>query len=81
MNRNTLLKFSLITLIAGIVILAITFYTFHFVTDTGLTLTFHEEAGKPFVSELLGDLGVTMIGASVLSFIGAFVFFKKDKEN
>ena len=80
MNKKNLLKFSLICLICGIVILGIAFYTFHFVTDSGLTLTWHEEAGKPFVTELIGDLGVIMIGASVISLISSFVFFKKEKK-
>lgn len=78
MNRRTLLKFALITFVVGVAVLGIAFYTFHFVTDAGLTLTWHEEAGKPFVTELIGDLGVTMIGSSILSLIGAFVFCKKE---
>ena len=80
MNRRTLLKFALITFIIGVAALVTAFYTFHFVTDAGLTFTWHEEAGKPFVTELIGDIGATMIGASLLSLIGAFVFYKKDSE-
>ena len=81
MTKKTLLKFSLITLIIGVLMLAITFYTFHFVTDSGLTLTWHDEAGKPFVTEMLGNFGVLMVGASTLSLIGSFVFFNKDDKN
>ena len=61
MNKKNLLKFSLITLVIGIVVLAIAYFFFHFVTDEGITLIWHEEAGKPFVQVrtelLLGSKG------------------------
>ena len=56
MNKKNLLKFSLITLVIGIVVLAIAYFFFHFVTDEGITLIWHEEAGKPFVTDLIGSL-------------------------
>ena len=79
MNKKTLLKFSLINLIIGLVIFAISYFTFHFVTDEGITLTWHPEAGKPFVTDMIAQLGVLFIFASAISFIASIVFFKKGK--
>ena len=52
--RKNFLKLSLITFIVGVVFLALSFFVFHFVTDAGITSVWHEEAGKPFITELLG---------------------------
>lgn len=79
MNRKNLLKLSLITLIIGLIVLAIAYYFFHFVTDDGFTLTFHEKAGKPFVTDLIGFFGVLFIWSSAMSLISALIFFKKEK--
>ncbi len=79
MNKKTLLKFSLINLIIGLIVLIIAFFFFHFVTDSGITLIFQKEAGKPFVTLLIGIFGVLFIFASAISFISALVFFNKDK--
>ncbi len=73
-----LLKLSLITFILGAVILTISYFFFHYVTDTGLTFIKQAEAGKPFVTELIADLGVLFIFASGMSFIMSFIF-KKDE--
>ena len=78
MNKKNLLKLSLITLIIGLAVLAIAYYFFHFVTDDGFTLTFHEEAGKPFVTDLIGFFGVLFIWGSAMSLIFALVFFKEE---
>ena len=75
MNKSKLLKFSLISLIIGAAVLVIAFFFFHFVTDTGITAVFQKEAGKPFVTELIGDLGVLFIFTSAVSALGAVVFF------
>lgn len=79
MNKKNLLKLSLITLIIGLIVLSIAYYFFHFVTDDGFTLTFHEEAGKPFVTDLIGFFGVLFIWSSAMSLILALVFFKEEK--
>ena len=79
LNRHTLFTLSLITLALGIVLLGLAYYFFHFVTDEGLTLTFHEEAGKPFVADLIGQLGVLFIFAAAASLIAAFVLCDKEK--
>ena len=76
--KNKLLKLSLILLICAIVILAFAYYFYHFVTDEGFTLTFHKEPGKPFIADMIGDLGVLFIFGSAVSFISSFVFFDKE---
>lgn len=79
MNNKSLKKFSLITLIIGLVVLVIAFFFFHFVTDTGITTVFQQEAGKPFVTLLIGIFGVLNVFVSLISFISAIIFFPKDK--
>ena len=79
LQRKTLFKFSLILLAIGLAVLAIAYYCFHFVTDEGLTLTFHEEAGKPFVTDMIGQLGTLFLFSSAMSAICALVFFEEEK--
>ena len=79
-TRQRLLKLSLICLVIGVAVLLIAYFFFHFVTDDGITLTWHPEAGKPFVSELLGDLGVLFIFTSALGSLSSFVFFDGKEE-
>ena len=75
MTKKKLLKLSLITLIIGLCVLAIAYFFFHFVTDDGITFTWHPEAGKPFVTDMIGQLGVLFLFSSAMSAICAFVFF------
>ncbi len=79
LNRHTLFTFALITLAIGLVLLGIAYYFFHFVTDDGLTLVFHEEAGKPFVTMLIGVFAVHFVAASALSALIALIFFDTAK--
>ena len=80
MTKKKLLKLSLITLLIGLAILAIAYYFFHFVTDSGFTLEWHPEAGKPFVTDMIGQLAVLFLFASSMSVISALVFFGKDEK-
>ncbi len=73
--KKKFLKLSLITLIVGVVFLILAFFTFHFVTDEGITLVWHPEAGKPFVTELIGDFGVLNLAVSFVSMLTAYIFF------
>ena len=77
--RKKLLKFSLISFICSAVVFAINYFFYHFVTDEGITFTFHEEAGKPFVADLIGQFGVLFIFAAAASLIAAFVLCDKEK--
>ena len=76
--RKKLFKFSLCQFIISAVVLAINYFFFHFVTDDGITFTFHEEAGKPFVADLIGQLGVLFLFGAAVSLIAAFIFFPKE---
>ncbi|MBQ8414666.1 MAG: hypothetical protein IJX58_05435 [Clostridia bacterium] len=39
------------------------------------------EAGKPFVADLIGNLGVLFIFGSVVSLLCAFIFFDKNNRS
>ena len=80
MTQKKLYKFSLINLAIGIAVLAISFFFFHFVTDTGITTVFQKEAGKPFVTMLIGVFGVLYVFASAISALAALVFFEKSNK-
>ena len=79
MTRKKLFKLSLITLAIGVGLLAIAYFFFHFVTDSGITFTWHPEAGKPFVTDMIGQLAVLFLFASSMSAISALVLF--DEKN
>ena len=80
MNKK-LLKLSLICFIIAAFVLAFDYFFFHYVTDTGFTSIKQEEAGKPFVTDLIGQFGVLFLFTSVLSLIIAFVFKDKYETN
>ena len=81
MTKQQLHKLALISLMIGVVVMLLTFYCFHFVTDDGFTLTYHEEAGKPFVTDMLGIFGVLFIFSSAMCMLISYVRFggKKDQ--
>ncbi|MBR2972013.1 MAG: hypothetical protein IKC61_03700 [Clostridia bacterium] len=79
MTRKKLFKLSLITLAIGVGLLAIAYFFFHFVTDSGVTFTWHPEAGKPFVTDMIGQLAVLFLFASSMSALSALVLF--DEKN
>ncbi len=77
--RKKLLKMSLITFVIAVAVLIIAYFFFHYVTDSGITLVRQEEAGKPFVTDLIGQFGVLFLFSSVISLISAFVFGDKQE--
>ena len=79
MTKQKLFKLSLITLAIGLGLLAIAYFFFHFVTDSGITFTWHPEAGKPFVTDMIGQLGTLFLFASAMSAISALIFFEEEK--
>ncbi len=80
MKRHKLLKLAAILALIGAAVFVINYFFFHFVTDEGITTVWHPEAGKPFVADLIGTLGVMFLFTSVLSLISAFVLCDKDDE-
>ena len=78
MNKTNLRKFALYCLIIGLIVFVISFFMFHFVTDEGITTVFQKEAGKPFVTNMVANLGVLFVFTSIISFIASFIFFKEE---
>ena len=76
--KKKFLKLSLITGIVGLAFLILAFFTFHFVTDAGITLIWHEEAGKPYVTELIGDFAIINIAVSFVSLLISQIFFREN---
>ena len=72
-------KLSIISFTIGAIILLLTFFCFHYVTDDGITLVWHEEAGKPFVTYMLGVFGVLFVFCSVISLLITIIFIEKEK--
>jgi hypothetical protein len=79
MTKKKLLKLSLVCLIIGLAVLAIAYFFFHFVTDDGITLVWHPEAGKPFVTDMIGQLGTLFLFSSAFSAVSAVIFFDEEK--
>ena len=72
MKRN-FQKLSLVSFISSAVVFAINYFFFHFVTDEGISLVWQPEAGKPFVADLIGQLGVLFIFGSIVSLLCAYI--------
>ena len=81
MNKKTMNKLSLILLIGGLVFLVLAYFCFHYVTDDGITLTWHPEAGKPFVTILIGFFGVNCLFGSALAALSSYLFFPAEKKD
>lgn len=77
--EKKLLKLSLVSFITAIVLFGIAFYFFHFVTDSGFTLTYHKESVKPFVTDLIGQLAVLFLFTSIISLVIRKIFFVNNK--
>ena len=60
------------------VIMVISYFFYHFVTDTGISLTWNEEPGKPFVANMIANLGVMFLFGSITS---VFLALLQDKED
>ena len=80
MNKKNLLKVSRITLVIGLVVLAIAYFFFHFVGDEGIR-EWRPEAGKPFVTDMIGQLGVLFLWSSAMSLILALTLFTDNKSD
>ena len=79
MNKKNLLKVALITLIIGLVVLAIAYFFFHFVGDEGIR-EWQPEVGKPFVTDLIGTFGVLFLWSSAMSLILALTVYNDKKK-
>ena len=77
--KNKLLKLSLWMLIVAAFVFVVNYFFFHFVTDSGISLTWNTEPGKPFVSNLIGNLGVLFIFGSAVSLMIALIVYGDEK--
>ena len=79
MNRKKLFKLSLITFLTAAFVLVFNYFFYHYFTSSGFTSEFHKLPEKPFVSDLIGQLGVLFLFASAMSLIIGFVCYSKEK--
>ena len=78
--KQKLQKLSLVSFISSAVVFVINYFFFHFVTDDGISLVWHPEAGKPFVADLIGQLGVHLLAAAIISLMISIIFFPKEEK-
>lgn len=65
--RKNLYRLSVVCFIIALIVFIINYFVFHYITDDGITLVKQAEAGKPFVTNLIGMLGADMVFASIVS--------------
>ena len=70
-------KLSNMSFILAVVLFALSFVLFHFLTDSGFTTVFQQEAGKPFVTEMVADLSVLFFFSGIVCRLVAGIFFPK----
>ena len=73
--RQKFKKLSNWSFVLAAVLMAVSFVLFHFLTDSGFTTVFQAEAGKPFVTEMVADLGVLFLFSGILCRLIAGIFF------
>jgi hypothetical protein len=59
----------------SLVTFALNYVCFHFLTDAGFTAVWQPEAGKPFVTALVGQLGVLLLFGAIMSLLAAKILF------
>ena len=62
--KKKLNKLAILFAAVGVVFFILTYFCFHYVTDSGITLEWHAEAGKPFVTLYLGVFATLNIFAA-----------------
>ena len=66
----------------AVVAFAVDYVCFHFLTNSGFTAVWQPEAGKPFVTEMVGILGVLFLFASIMCLLtGRILFAEKEDDN
>jgi len=80
-------KLSLTTFITAGVLFVINYFFFHYTGDdrpNGIAFMFtayHDECEKPFVTDLIGQLAVTMLSVSIVSLMIALIFYGVKKKD
>ena len=81
MNRRNLLKLSMISFAIAAFVETFNYFFYHYFTAEGFTAVFHKEPQKPFVADLIGQLGVLFLFFSIVTLLVAFICYpKKDSE-
>lgn len=73
--KQKLEKLSRWCFLLAVAIFGIDYLCFHFLTDSGFTAVWHPEAGKPFVTEMIGILGVLFLFGSIFALLLAKIVF------
>ena len=60
-------------------IFVLSYFLYHFLTDSGFTPLWQPVPGKPFVTLLFSILGVLFLFAGLMSFLAAAILFPKEK--
>jgi len=76
--RARLYRLSLYFLLISLGCFALSYGFFHFLTDAGITLVWQPEAGKPFVTLLIGILATLFLFASAVSALSARVLLAEE---
>ena len=77
--RKKLYRLAAVCFVIAVIVFIINYFVFHYVTDDGITLVKQAEAGKPFITNLIGILGADMVFASIVSALCAKILCGKDK--
>lgn len=68
------MKLSLVLFVTAVVLFVINYFVFHYVTDDGIVLIKQEEAGKPFITMLIGVLATNFLFSSIYVFIKGKIY-------
>ena len=72
-------KLSRLSFGLALLLFTLDFFMYHYVTDSGISPVFREEAGKPFVTLLLGILAVLFLFSSIMSLLISHIFYSEKK--
>ncbi len=79
--KKKLHKFALICLVTAVCLFVIDYFFFHYITDSGFTLVKQEEAGKPFVANLIGTLSTLFLFEGISMLIVSAVVLQKNESD
>jgi len=79
--KKKLLTLSGWCFVLAVILLVSSYFCFHYLTDAGFTTVWHPEAGKPFVTELIADLGVLFLFSSIMTQLIAWILFENPERN
>lgn len=88
-TRKNLLKLALIFAILCAVFFVLNYFCYHYTDDSNsdkpgegrfFFTSYHEDCRKPFITDLLGQMGICWLFASATCLILAIVFFGVKKE-